>query len=143
MLGLPWDVVHEQACKLEHAASEHITEKLADLLNHPERCPHGKRLPPPGCELVPQQHATPLSALQAGQTGKVAYIAREDPELLRYLDKLSLRPNARITVEQVEPFEGPLTIRINDKPEVIGHNVATNVYIGIEESHALPGQMPN
>jgi DtxR family Mn-dependent transcriptional regulator len=133
MLGLPWDVVHEQACKLEHAASDQITERLAELLDNPECCPHGNPMPPPGCELVPPQNATPLSALQAGQTGQVAYIAREDPELLRHLGELGLRPNARIAVEQVGPFEGPLTIRVDDLPQVIGRNVATNVYVTMPE----------
>ena len=42
MLGLPWDMVHEVACSLEHAASERVTEKLAELLDNPQRCPHGK-----------------------------------------------------------------------------------------------------
>jgi DtxR family Mn-dependent transcriptional regulator len=143
MLGLSWDVVHEQACELEHAASEQVTERLAELLDHPERCPHGKLMPPPGCELIPSQDATPLSALRAGQTGQVAYIKREDPELLRYLGQLGLRPNARIAVEQVEPFEGPLTIRVNDCTQVIGHKVATDVYVAIEEPHVLAERTPN
>jgi len=132
VLGLSWDVVHEQACKLEHAASEQITEKLAELLDNPENCPHGKPMPLPGCELIPPQEVTPLSELQAGQKGQVAYIGREDPELLRYLDGLHLRPKARIVVEQVDPFEGPLTVRVGDRPhQVIGHNVASTVYIAV------------
>jgi DtxR family Mn-dependent transcriptional regulator len=129
MLGLPWDVVHEEACRLEHAASEQVTERLAELMDQPERCPHGKPMPQPDCQLVLSQEALPLSALQAGHTGKVAYIAREDPELLRYLEELGLYPNVRIRVEHVDPFEGPLQVYVNEVPQVVGHNVASTVYI--------------
>jgi DtxR family Mn-dependent transcriptional regulator len=131
VLGLSWDVVHEEACRLEHAASEQITERLAELLDDPRHCPHGKPMPRPGCELIPAQDAVPLSALEVGQEGQVAYIAREDPELLRYLDQLRLRPNAEVVVEGVEPFEGPLTVRVDDRSQVIGHNAASTVYIAV------------
>ena len=131
VLGLSWDVVHEEACKLEHAASEQITERLADLLDDPQHCPHGMPMPLPGCELIPVQDAVPLSDLEVGQEGQVAYIAREDPELLRYLDQLRLRPNAEVVVEGVEPFEGPLTVRVDDRSQVIGHNVASTVYVAV------------
>jgi DtxR family Mn-dependent transcriptional regulator len=140
MLGLSWDVVHEEACKLEHAASEQITEKLAELLNNPRHCPHGKPMPAPGCELIPIQDAVPLSDLEVGQEGQVAYIAREDPELLRYLDQLHLRPKAGIVVEEVEPFEGPLTVRVDDRSQVVGHNVASTVYIAVGVPDAAPKQ---
>lgn len=129
VLGLPWDVVHEEACRLEHAVSEQVTERLAELLDDPDRCPHGKRVPPPGCQVVPPENATSLSALEAGQSGTVAYIAREEPELLRYLAELHIRPDAEVTVEQVAPFDGPLTVRVDDNSQVIGHQVAADVYV--------------
>jgi DtxR family Mn-dependent transcriptional regulator len=140
MLGLSWDLVHENACRLEHAASEQITEKLAELLDNPERCPHGKPVPTPGCQAIPEQGAVPLSELQAGQRGQVAYIAREDPELLRYLDDLGLRPRAEVIVEQVDPFEGPLTIRIDDSPRLVGHNVASTVFVDSSAPNAKSKQ---
>jgi len=129
LLGLPWDVVHQEACQLEHAASEEITERLAVLLDHPERCPHGKPMPPPDCELVPALAAVPLVELEAGQSGVVAYVDREEPELLRYLGKLKIRPNVEITLEQVAPFEGPFTVRVGDTVQVIGRKVAETVYV--------------
>jgi DtxR family Mn-dependent transcriptional regulator len=129
VLGLSWDVVHEEACRLEHAASDQVTERLAEILDNPERCPHGMPMPPPGCEMAPPQEAVSLAELEAGQRGAVAYIGREDPELLRYLEKLHIRPNAQIVVEQVAPFDGPLTVRVNDRARVIGRNVASDVYV--------------
>lgn len=129
LLGLPWDVVHQEACRLEHAASEEITERLAVLLDHPQHCPHGKPMPSPDCELVPAPHAVALVELEAGQSGTVAYVGREDPELLRHLAQLKIRPNAEITLEEVAPFEGPLTVRVNDTTQVVGRRVAETVFV--------------
>jgi DtxR family Mn-dependent transcriptional regulator len=133
LLGLPWDVVHEEACKLEHAASEEITERLAVLLDHPQHCPHGRPMPAPDRELVPVPHTVSLVELQAGQRGRVAYVEREDPELLRYLGQLKIRPSAEIVVEEVAPFEGPLTICVDDTAQVIGRKVAETVFVQAED----------
>jgi DtxR family Mn-dependent transcriptional regulator len=133
LLGLPWDVVHEEACRLEHAASEEITERLAVLLDHPQRCPHGRPMPSPDCELVPAAAALPLVELEAGESGIVAYVDREEPELLRYLGQLKIRPNAKITLEHVAPFEGPLTVRVSDATHVIGRKVAETVFVEIAD----------
>jgi DtxR family Mn-dependent transcriptional regulator len=133
LLGLPWDVVHQEACQLEHAASEEITERLAVLLDHPECCPHGRPMPPPDCERVPALTAVPLVELEAGQSGVVAYVDREEPELLRYLGQLKIRPNAEITLEQVAPFEGPLTVRVGDTAHTIGRKVAEMVFIQLTD----------
>lgn len=128
-LGLSWDVVHDEACRLEHAASETITERLADLLDHPESCPHGKPMPPPGCGMVPPEEVTSLAVFEAGQGGTVAYVGREEPELLRYLEQLHLLPGAEITVEQVAPFDGPLTIRVGNEVSVLGRNAAETIFM--------------
>ncbi len=129
VLGFSWDLVHEEACRLEHAVSEEVTERLAELLDHPDRCPHGKPMPPPGCQIVPQAAVISLSELRPGERGTVAYIDREEPELLRYLEALHIQPSAQVVVEQVAPFEGPLTIRVDDNLGVIGHNAASTIFL--------------
>ena len=128
-LGFSWDAVHEEACRLEHAASDQVTERLAEWLGDPEECPHGHPVPQPGCVLEPESDAVCLAELQAGQEGTVAYVTSEGPELLRHLKKLDIQPHARIVVEQVAPFEGPLTVCVNDRRHVVGHNVALAVFV--------------
>ena len=44
-LGYPWQEVHEEAERLEHAVSDKFTEHLAELLGHPEYDPHGAPIP--------------------------------------------------------------------------------------------------
>jgi DtxR family Mn-dependent transcriptional regulator len=136
-LSLPWDVVHQEACRLEHAASEQVTERLAELLDNPAFCPHGKPMPQPGCQEMPTQDALSLSTLQVGQGGRVAYISREEPKLLRYIEQLGLFPKAEVVVEQIAPFDGPLTVCVNGATQVIGHTVASTIFV-----HTFPSGGP-
>lgn len=45
-LGLSAKEVHQEAHLLEHACSEKVILKIAELLENPKSCPHGQPLPP-------------------------------------------------------------------------------------------------
>jgi len=45
ILGYTPDEVHEEACRLEHVISEQFEARIADLLGHPTRDPHGEPIP--------------------------------------------------------------------------------------------------
>src|SRR5438477_6306624 len=40
-IGLPWDDVHDLACKLEHYISMDVADKVEKALGYPTTCPHG------------------------------------------------------------------------------------------------------
>ncbi|MBE0527735.1 MAG: thioesterase family protein, partial [Thermoleophilia bacterium] len=44
-LDMPWDAVHEEACKLEHVLSPEVEARLAEQLGNPRTCPHGHTIP--------------------------------------------------------------------------------------------------
>src|SRR4029450_7763281 len=44
-LAYSWEEVHEEAEQLEHAVSDRFTERLAELLGHPDHDPHGEPIP--------------------------------------------------------------------------------------------------
>ena len=44
-LGYDWQEVHEEAERLEHAVSDGFTDRLAQLLGHPDHDPHGDPIP--------------------------------------------------------------------------------------------------
>ena len=46
-LGFVGDAVHEEAERLEHAASDALIARMADALGHPTLDPHGSRIPAP------------------------------------------------------------------------------------------------
>ncbi len=95
-LGYGWDEVHDEAEVLEHAVSEAFVERIAGLLGHPARDPHGDPIPDrDGTLRVPR--ALPLWEAQAGDW-RVARISDADPELLRYLASVGLVLDAPVTV---------------------------------------------
>lgn len=83
-LGYSWEEVHEEAEKLEHVVSDEFTERLAELLGHPERDPHGAPVPAADGSL-PSEDAFPLSRAEAGGCVRILRVAHEDADALAHL----------------------------------------------------------
>jgi DtxR family Mn-dependent transcriptional regulator len=45
VIGLDWELVHEEACRWEHVMSEQVERRLLDLLDHPTESPYGNPIP--------------------------------------------------------------------------------------------------
>ncbi|MBL7063486.1 MAG: metal-dependent transcriptional regulator [Anaerolineae bacterium] len=127
VLGLGWDQVHEEACRLEHATSPLVEEHLAQFLGWPETCPHGYPVPTPEGE-VAHEAGVHLSEMKPGTRGVVLSVP-EEPGLLQYLGSLGLVPQVEVQVEAVAPFEGPLTVRVAGAQHVLGWQVASQVKV--------------
>jgi DtxR family Mn-dependent transcriptional regulator len=110
-LGLPWDRVHAEAERIEHAISEDLEDRIAEHLGFPEVDPHGGPIPAKDGS-VPERRGTPLADLPPGQSGEIAFVPDEDPALLRYLAEVGLVPGAVVTVLDREPFDGPLYLKV-------------------------------
>jgi len=62
VIKLPWEEVHIEACRWEHVISESVERRLFELLDYPDRCPHGNVIP--GLEeLVAENVTVPGPAL--------------------------------------------------------------------------------
>lgn len=127
-LGYTWDEVHEEAERLEHAISERLAQRMAEYLGHPRFDPHGDPIPSPEGD-VHQRDLTPLSQWPLNQTGKVARLRDQAPDMLRYLASKGLIIGSMVEVLHTDPFEGPLTLRVNGEEQVIGVNVAQYVFL--------------
>src|SRR5215204_5702589 len=78
-LGYSWDDVHDEAERLEHAVSDEFTERLAELLGHPGRDPHGDLIPSVDGTLAPES-SVPLSQAEAGQRVRIVKVGDESVE---------------------------------------------------------------
>jgi DtxR family Mn-dependent transcriptional regulator len=45
IIGLDWELVHDEACRWEHVISEDVERKLVDLLHSPTESPYGNPIP--------------------------------------------------------------------------------------------------
>lgn len=128
VMGYSWDEVHDEAEKLEHHISEQFEDKIAELLDNPTHDPHGDPIPTKD-GIMPKMETEALTQAEEGHRYMVSRVKNQDPELLRYLEKIGLLPGAKLLVKQKDPFKGPITLNIEDNEQVLGHEVAEHILI--------------
>ena len=110
-LGYPWDRVHDEAERLEHAASDDLIDRMAAAIGEPATDPHGAPIPTrEGTVEAPSLLA--LVNAPVGTLVRVRRVGDRDPERLRYLAQLGITPGADVRVVERAPFGGPMTLRI-------------------------------
>jgi DtxR family Mn-dependent transcriptional regulator len=115
-LGVPWDRVHEEAEVLEHVLSEDLEDRIAALLGHPTMDPHGHPIPDKN-GAMPRSPLRKLWDVADGHATSVERVPDRDPEALRYLGAMGLRPGARVSVVERGPVGGPLFVTVDDGAE--------------------------
>jgi DtxR family Mn-dependent transcriptional regulator len=127
-LDMPWDAVHDEACKFEHVLSPEVEARLAEQLGNPLTCPHGHAIPAEDGSL-PELEMRPLSALEPGDEAVIGCITEEKSDLLRYLASLGLLPDTPVAVESVAPFNGPLLVRVGGSQYALGREVTDKIMV--------------
>jgi len=136
VLGMPWDEVHAEACKLEHAISDRVEERLIAVLGDPSVCPHGHPIPshdraaPPRCGLR-------LAEALPGSTVRVVEVVEDEPEMLRLLAAAGLRPGATATVVEHPTPGAPVIVESEAGRTAIPIELARLVAIAAEADSAL------
>jgi len=128
VLDMPWDAVHDEACKLEHALSPEVEARLAAQLGNPRTCPHGQAIPDEYGELS-EEPLRALSELEAGDAATIGCVTEEKADLLRYLASLGLLPDTEVAVESVAPFGGPVLVRVAGAQYALGREVAGKIMV--------------
>ena len=129
-LGYGWDEVHDEAERLEHHISEALEARMAAALGDPTVDPHGDPIPHLDGS-VADDDTRPLVDLAPGDVAVVHRVSDQDPERLRYLEQLGLRPGASVKLVEMLPFDGPLRLEIGGAEEVIGRSLAATVQVGL------------
>lgn len=127
MLGYPWNEADRLAGDFEHELPQEVEDRLFVALDRPASCPHGFPIPEPDVAEIPEM--PPLYALEPGDIAIVAVPGSTDPEVVKFLDALGLRPGVRIEVKEKHPFDGPLVLRVGGKKRTVGEKVANQIYV--------------
>ena len=130
-LGYSWEDVHDEAERLEHAASDQLIERMADALKNPRHDPHGAPIPTPGGEIDSTSYPT-LADSQAMGSIRIRAVRDDEPERLRYLEAKGLLPGVTLAVEERAPFNGPVTVRLggpDGERRAIGFDLARCIFI--------------
>jgi DtxR family Mn-dependent transcriptional regulator len=128
-LGYDWQEVHAEAERLEHAVSDGFTERLAELLGHPDHDPHGDPIPSAEGTLEADDSFT-LSRASAGQRLRISKVRDEDAAMLDYLGDRNLVPGRRLRVMEVRSLDGVVVVE-DEEGEVyaLGEPLARSIFV--------------
>ena len=129
-LGYRWDEVHDEAERLEHAASDEMVNRMAAAIGQPRVDPHGA--PIPSREGAVDEPVYPsLDEVDVGAWVEVMRVTDEDPELLRHLADLELKPGCVLRIIRRAPFGGPLTLQVerSSRRRLVGPSLAERLLV--------------
>lgn len=93
VLGIPWDEVHEEAERLEHAMSPVLEERMRAAIGDAKTCPHGHPIYPDI-----RERGSLLIDVEVGATIKVLRFENEAEDLLHYLKRAGIEPGLEAVV---------------------------------------------
>jgi DtxR family Mn-dependent transcriptional regulator len=138
VLGIPWDEVHEEAERLEHAMSPVLEERMLAAIGDATTCPHGH--PFVAGARVP---GVPLADVEQGARVRVLRFENEAEDLLHYLKESGLRPGLKGVLAASDDEE--VTVESDDGSHTVTRSVAETVSVVADPSPpprtALPEQL--
>lgn len=127
-LGVPWDEVHQEAHRLEHAISPALADRMAAALGQPAADPHGAPIPTREGTIAAVATRR-LTDLREGETGMIAEVIDEDPNVLRSLAAMGLFPNVSVEMIQREADNGDLVVSVEKVYHHIAPQTASRIFI--------------
>src|ERR687889_518844 len=106
VLGIPWDDVHEEAERLEHAMSPVLEARMLAAIGDAKTCPHGHPINV-GERIV----GVPLADVEVGAKVRILRFENEAEDLLHYLKDSGLHPGLKGVVSSLDHDE----VRIESK----------------------------
>jgi DtxR family Mn-dependent transcriptional regulator len=139
VLGIPWDEVHEEAERLEHAMSPVLEERMLAAIGDAKTCPHGhpiiagKRI-----------EGVPLADVETGASVRILRFENEAEDLLHYLKAAGVEPGLRGTLASADDDE-IVVAHDGGGRSAVTRSVAETVSVTADPSPpprvALPGQL--
>src|ERR671937_2424061 len=100
VLGIPWDEVHEEAERLEHAMSPVLEERMLAAVGDAKTCPHGH--PIVGGTRI---DGVPLADVAQGAKVRILRFENEAEDLLHFLKASGLEPGLEGVVAATDDDE--------------------------------------
>lgn len=130
-LGYSWDEVHAEAELLEHAVSDQLVERIDAFLDFPRFDPHGD--PIPTAEgVLHRRDMVLLSDTHEGAWATVERVLDQTPEVLRYLERIGLKPGATVEVKEILGFDGQMFLEITKKEVTISESLARKMLVTLQ-----------
>jgi DtxR family Mn-dependent transcriptional regulator len=138
VLGIPWDEVHEEAERLEHAMSPVLESRMLAAIGDAKTCPHGHPINV-GDRIV----GVPLGDVEVGASIRVVRFENEAEDLLHYLKDAGIEPGEDGTV--AEKDDAHIVVDFSGRRAELTRSVAETVSVTADPSPpprtALPEQL--
>ena len=129
VLGMSWDEVHDEAERLEHAASDRVIDRIDAMLGRPSADPHGDPIPDPEGTVAAQEYHTLLTC-PVGAPVVMMRVTDQDAEFLRFLESSDLKPGQTVRVEIRNSAADQVVVRgKNDRQITIGMRAAAKLQV--------------
>ena len=138
VLGIPWDEVHEEAERLEHAMSPVLEERMLAAIGTAKTCPHGHPI-----SSADRIQGVPLADVEIGASVQVLRFENEAEDLLHYLRASGIEPGMKGTL--AEHSDDDVVIEAEGQRVSVSPSVAETVSVIADPSPpprvALPEQL--
>jgi DtxR family Mn-dependent transcriptional regulator len=138
ILGIPWDEVHEEAERLEHAMSPTLEERMLAAIGDAKTCPHGHPIVAGTREV-----GVPLADVAEGASLRILRFENEAEDVLHYLKAAGIHPG--LEGKLAASGEDEVAIESNGSRHVVTRSVAETVSVTADPSPpprvALPEQL--
>lgn len=130
MLRMPWEKVHEEAEKLEHAISPELEKRLLQLFGEHGTCPHGNpftprfnpRPSPRSFRLTEAPENKPLRVL------RIAELHEKEKEFLNSLAAVRLIPGSELVILR-KTFDGILELRVGERKAAFSSQSGSRIWV--------------
>ena len=138
VLGIPWDDVHEEAERLEHAMSPVLEARMRAAIGDAKTCPHGHPI-----KAGSRIQGVPLADCEPGASVQILRFENEAEELLHYLHDAGVEPGLKGSLAASDGDE--VTVELDGRPIALTRSVAETVSVVADPSPpprvALPEQL--
>jgi DtxR family Mn-dependent transcriptional regulator len=137
-VGVPWDEVHEEAEKLEHAMTPRFEAYVRSVVGDAATCPHGHPI-----KVGARIEGVPLADCEVGARVTILRLENEAEDLLHYLKDAGIEPGMVGTVAARDDDE--VQVRTDGRVASLTPSVAETVSVLADPSPpartALPEQL--
>lgn len=130
VLHMPWEKVHEEAEKLEHAISPELETRLLERFGENGKCPHGNPFTP----RLPHRRTPRTFPLTEAPVNKLLRIVRiaelheKEKEFLVSLAELKLKPGSQLLLLR-KTFDGILELRVAGKKAAFASQSGARIWV--------------
>ena len=130
VLRMPWEKVHDEADKLEHAISPELEKRLLELFGRKGTCPHGNPFTP----VLPARRGAGLFPLTEAPENKrlrvvrIAELHERDTDFLKSLAAVRLLPGSEVVLVR-RTFDGILELRVGEQEAAFSRAFGARIWV--------------